>query len=222
MKPVYRLMFTTFIFAILQASAWADNSPEFSTELAHFQNTWAEINYSLPKDRKEKENAFEKLSAEVRQWVARNPESAETHIWQGVILSTYAGARGGLGALSLLKEAKKSLEQAISLDPNAMAGSAYMSLGTLYYQVPGWPLSFGDNDKAADYLTKALSLNPNGIEPNFFYADYLKEMGEYAQAKQYFEKALQAELRPKHLFTDTNRRTEIKEKLNELARSLSD
>ena len=53
-------------------------------------------------------------------------------------------------------QAKKLFERAIKLDPAAMDGSAYTSLGSLYYQVPGWPVGFGDDDKAKEMLLKGL------------------------------------------------------------------
>ena len=74
---------------------------------------------------------------------------------------------GGLGALGLVKQAKASLEQALAIDPQALAGSAYTSLGSLYYQVTGWPLGFGDDDKAEAMLKQSLAINPDGIDPNY-------------------------------------------------------
>ncbi|MFW5386410.1 MULTISPECIES: hypothetical protein [unclassified Yersinia (in: enterobacteria)] len=50
--------------------------------------------------------------------------------------------------MDLVKDAKVKLELAIKLDANALDGSAYTSLGTLYYQVPGWPIGFGDKKQA--------------------------------------------------------------------------
>ncbi len=64
-------------------------------------------------------------------------DRAEPEIWYGIIVASYAGAKGGLGALSLAKDAKQALEHALAIDPKALAGSAYTSLGSLYYQVPG-------------------------------------------------------------------------------------
>ncbi|QTG98208.1 tetratricopeptide repeat protein, partial [Vibrio furnissii] len=63
-------------------------------------------------------------------------------------------------ALSLVKEAKVLLEQVIETAPETLDGSAYTSLGSLYYQVPGWPIGFGDDDKAEAMLQKALEINP--------------------------------------------------------------
>ena len=107
---------------------------------------------------------------------------AEPQIWYGIIAASYAGARGGLGALSLAKDAKKALEQALEIDPKALDGSAYTSLGSLYYQVPGWPIGFGNDDKAREMLDKALALNPDGIDSNYFMGDFLYRKGDYAAA----------------------------------------
>ncbi len=64
-------------------------------------------------------------------------------------------------------------------DPDALHGSIYTSLGTLYAQVPGWPLGFGDNDNAKAYFNKALEVNPAGIDPNYFYAQFLYDQHHY-------------------------------------------
>jgi len=130
-------------------------------------------------------------------------------IWEAIIESSYAGAKGGLGALGLCKEARGNLEAALKLNPNALDGSAYTSLGTLYYKVPGFPVGFGDHDKARKLLKKALEINPNGIDPNYFYAEFLYEEGEYAQALQYLDKAAKAAPRPGRELADKGRRAEI-------------
>jgi len=116
------------------------------SSLQQVQTRWAEINYQLPAA--QREAAFAKLAAETERAVAGEPQAAELHIWHGIVLSTWAGAKGGLGALGLVKQAKAELEKAIELDAQALDGSAYTSLASLYYQVPGWPIGFGDEDKA--------------------------------------------------------------------------
>ena len=169
-------------------------SEQGQTQLQNLQDRWAEINYQLPKE--QRENAFASLSKQAQQAVAAEPNAAELQIWNGIILSTYAGAKGGLGALGLVKEAKASLEQGLALDPKALSGSAYTSLGSLYYQVPGWPVGFGDDEKAEVMLKQALAINPDGIDPNYFYGDYLARAKRFAEAKAALEKALQAPPRP--------------------------
>jgi tetratricopeptide (TPR) repeat protein len=171
------------------------------------QTRWAEINYQLPEN--QREAAFATLAAEAETQVRNNPKDAEFYIWRGIILSTYAGAKGGLGALDLVKQSKASLEQAVALNPNALDGSAYTSMGALYYQVPGWPIGFGDDEQAEKLLKQALQLNPNGIDPNYFYGDYLYRQKRYSEAKLALEKALAADARIGREVADQGRRAEI-------------
>jgi len=193
------------------APVWAGN---LEAELAGIQARWAEIQYQLPEDKQEK--AFEQLAGEAEAFVDAYPERAEPLIWQGIVLSTYAGAKGGLGALGLVKDARKSLEHALEIDPDALEGSAYTSLGSLYYQVPGWPLGFGDDDKARQFLLQALELNPDGIDPNYFYGDFLIEQDQPERAREYLNKALNAPERPGRPVADAGRREEIRSKLETL------
>ena len=171
------------------------------------QSRWAEINYQVPAAQREAE--FAKLAAEADTLVRSNPKDAEFYIWRGIILSTYAGAKGGLGALDLVKQSKASLEQAVALDPKALEGSAYTSMGALYYQVPGWPIGFGDDEQAEKLLKQALQLNPNGIDPNYFYGDFLFRQKRYSEAKLALEKAQAATARPGREVADRGRQAEI-------------
>jgi tetratricopeptide (TPR) repeat protein len=187
---------------------------DLETELASIQQRWAEIQYQMPED--EQEKAFENLVGDAEAFAAHYPDRSEPLIWKGIVLSTYAGAKGGLGALGLVKEARKTLEAAIAVDPDALDGSAYTSLGSLYYQVPGWPLSFGDEQQAEENLRKALAINPDGIDQNFFFGDFLLEQGEHKRAMIYLNKALKASPRPGRELADEGRRKEIRSRLDML------
>ncbi len=88
----------------------------------------------------------------------------------------------------------------------------------LYYKVPGWPLGFGDKDKARELLLKALALNPKGIDPNFFYGEYLLETRQPAEAVSYLERALQAPARAGRQIADTGRREEARQLLEQARR----
>ena len=82
--------------------------------------------------------------------------------------------------------------------------------------MPGWPLGFGDDEQAEKYLKKALAMNPDGIDPNYFYGDYLIEEGKYDEARKYLNKALNAPDRPARPIADKGRRAEIKAKLEKI------
>jgi tetratricopeptide (TPR) repeat protein len=199
------------VASLLIQPVWADN---LETDLAEIQQRWAEIQYQVAKDDKEK--AFEALAGQAETLTASYPGRAEALIWRAIVLSTWAGEKGGLGALGLVKDARRHLEKAIEIDDRALDGSAYTSLGSLYYQVPGWPIGFGDDDKARRLLQKALSINPDGIDPNFFFADYLLEQGEEDRARQYLERALSAPDRPGRTLADEGRRQEVRDRLAKL------
>ncbi|WP_419633932.1 tetratricopeptide repeat protein, partial [Thiolapillus sp.] len=175
--------------------------------LEDIQREWAVAKYQTAEDDQEK--AFEKLVARARQRVESNPGDAAAKVWLAIALSTDAGVNGGLGALGKVKEARKYLEEAEKIDPDVLNGSVYTSLGSLYYQVPGWPIGFGNDDKAEEYLKKALKLNPDGIDPNYFYADYLLEEGKPKLALKYLENARAAPARSGRPVADRGRHQEI-------------
>jgi tetratricopeptide (TPR) repeat protein len=193
--------------ALLTFGTEAAPSAGFEAELAAIQQAWAVANYENSGDARER--ALASLEVTAADFADRNPRRAEALIWKGIVESTHAGARGGLGALSLAKKARASLEAALALDPTALDGSAYTSLGTLYYKVPGFPLGFGDRDKADELLHKALEINPDGIDANFFYGELQYERGNYAEALRSLEKANRAAPRPGRELADHGRRGEI-------------
>jgi tetratricopeptide (TPR) repeat protein len=191
------------------ATAWADT---VSDGVADLQHGWAKAYYQVPE--KQKESTFKDLATKARQFTAANPGRAEPMVWEAIILSSYAKFAGGLGALDKAKAARDLLEQAEKIQPDVLDGSVYTSLGSLYYKVPRWPIGFGDKKKARDYLEKAVKANPNGIDPNYFYGDFLLEQGEYAKAKEYLEKALAAPARPGRDDADQGRRAEVQQDLD--------
>ena len=202
--------------ALLAAGGARAQPAELDAELAEIQQAWAHANYEVPAG-DARLAALEALVARADAFAHRYPSRAEPLIWEGIVESTYAGAKGGLGALRHAKDALRHLEAARAIDPRALDGSAYTSIGTLYYKVPGFPLAFGDKDKARAYLEKALEIDPAGIDQNYFYADYLYEQGEYRRALHYAERAAHAPPRPSRASADRGRRQEI-EALAEKAR----
>lgn len=178
------------------------------------QEQWAEIKYKTPE--KQQEEAYNKLAQQARKLSEQNPGVAEVLIWEGIVLSSEAGAKGGLGALGLAKEAKAKLEEAMKINDKALAGSAYTSLATLYAKVPGWPIGFGDKERAEEFFRKSLALNPAGIDPNFFYGEYLIDRSRVGEAKPYLEAALKAPARPGRELADSGRRQEVQALLAKL------
>jgi tetratricopeptide (TPR) repeat protein len=203
-----RSLYAALAFLLLTSLASAASPDGLDAELAAVQSAWAVANYETPAGAA-RVQAFEALSQRAQALVQAFPSRPEPLIWQGIVLSTYAGAKGGLGALGLAKQSRAALEAAMKIDPDALQGSGYTSLGTLYYKVPGFPIGFGNKSKAREYLEHALAINPDGIDPNFFYGEFLLEQDEYPQALEHLQKALRAPPRPGREVADAGRRKEI-------------
>ena len=199
------------LIATLVPTLHAQPAANVGDAVTELQRDWERIRYQSPAA--EREKAFEALSAKAHKVSESFPGRAEPLVWEGIIVSSWAGEKGGLGALGLVKQAKALYESAIAIDGNALEGSAYNSLGVLYYKVPGWPIAFGDKAKAKELLQKALAINPNGIDANFFYGEYLVETRHPQEAVPYLERALQAPPRPGRQVADTGRREEARDLL---------
>ena len=192
------------LIILLPMMAFAQSTEEVVSEL---QREWAVANYEIKGDAQIK--AYEALIEKADVAVVENSRSAEILVWNGIIKSAFAGVKGGLGARSDAKQARIQLEASLEIDASALNGSAYASLGTLYSKVPGWPVGFGSDKKAVQFLKMALEINPDGIDPNYFYADYLLDKKDYAGAEEYFLKALDAEPRTERPIADAGRKQEI-------------
>lgn len=193
-------------------SAFAETTP-LDASIAKLQHDWAIGFYQIPE--KEKEAAFEKLVKEAHAVTVAHPDRAEALIWEGIITSTLAKYQSIFSAGGTAKAARDLLLTAEKLDANALNGSALTSLGSLYYKVPRFG-SFGDYDKANEYLERALKINPDGIDPNFFMGELMVERGDRTKALEYFKKALNAPARPGREDADTGRKAEIEAAISKI------
>ena len=177
-----------------------------SATIVELTHRWAKVTYQTAQA--QQNEGYKGLVLAAEQAEQAYPGRAEPLIWKAIALSSAAKVEGGLAGLSKAKQARELLLSAEKIDPGALSGSIYSSLGTLYAKVPGWPIGFGDKAKAAAYLKQALALNPGGIDPNFFYGEFLSDQGHYAEAAEYVNRALAAPPRPGREDSDSGRRLE--------------
>lgn len=203
---------TTFAAALTlcmaAAPALAAEPVEIDSRLDALAAGWAHANYQV-QDKAARAAEAAKVAAQADGLAKQNPGRAEPLVWEAIALATEGGAEGGLKGLGHAKAAKALLERAEQMNPKALGdGSVYTSLGSLYAAVPGFPIGFGDAGKARAYLQKALAVNPTGIDPNYFYGDFLMHQGDYAGAVRALERAVAAPQRPGRAVADQGRREE--------------
>ena len=186
------LIFVVFLL-LFARSALADTMQD---RVSQIEESWADTTAVEPTP--ERKNVFLQLAEDISDVVTAFPGQAEPLILKSAILLTMAEDASSFVALGLVKQAKNLLSLAIDINPEAREGSALVTMGVLYYKVPGWPIAFGDNNEAEAYLLKALEVNPNGVTSNYFYAEFLIEQGKDELALNYLNKAIDAKIDPKH------------------------
>ena len=201
---------TTFV-VFLSLFATSALATELSDAISGLENAWSAAYYQGSEG--QQKQMYPRLLKEAEELTQRYPEAAEPKIWQATIIAANAALESTLTVLSSLETAKSLLEQAIRQNPAALDGAAHVTLGTLYYRVPGWPISFGDTHKAEQLLKTSLSINPNGIDANYFYADFLLRQDRTGEAEDYLRKAAQAPIRKQQFFADSQLQNEAKQAL---------
>lgn len=163
---------------------------DFHGDIRALAQQWANARYETAGDERKTKLADAIKSAD--EFVQKYPDSADSYLWAGVVRCSLAEMESKLTALGLVKECRTKLERSLAIDPNVEDGYAYGVLGTLYAKVPGWPLAFGDKKKADEFLQKSLAIAPAGMNANYFYAKFLFDQGDIAQARIYIERATNA------------------------------
>jgi tetratricopeptide (TPR) repeat protein len=199
------------IFACLSGGpAEASNNKAMDADLHAIALAWEHIKF----DEDGASVQFDHIDALAKRaagLVQKYPERSEPLIWEGIVTSEEAGMASTLSAMGYAKSAKALLEEALKKDPAALDAGAPTSLGVLYYRVPGFPFGFGDNKKARELLAQAVSLAPNGMDANYFYADFLMSQREYAAADKLLRHALSLPPQTDRPLWDKNRRAVIRE-----------
>lgn len=201
-------MFRATVVVFLLLIALSASASELANAIADLESAWAAAYYQGSEA--QQKQAYPLLRKQAEELVGRYPGAAEPKIWQATIMVTNAGFESALTALSTLEAAKALLETAIQQNPKALDGAAYLTLGTLYYMVPGWPVSFGDNQLAEQMLRASLAVNPNGIDANYYYGDFLLQQDRVREAESYFLKASLASVRKQQVLSDSRLQQQAK------------
>ena len=189
MKKITKWMMVTAIGLMAVSSASAG---EVDEAVLNLQHEWAIANYKTADD--QKEVTFKVLVDKAAALTTKYADRAEPKIWEAIIRAGYAGAMGGVSsmfnAMPQMEKGRDLLLAAEKIDANALHGSVYTTLGSFYYMVPGGFIGFGDDDKALEYLNKAIAIAPDDMDANYFMGDYWLEQKKYKKAVPYLQKVL--------------------------------
>ncbi len=207
LRPLNRAAIILGVLVSLIHPAQAEDVPN-PTSIQIIKNQWETTFYATPED--QQLALLKPLSLQAESLIQQFPQRAEPLIVAALIQCSLAANEGGFSALGHVKKARSFVERALAIDPLAMDGSAYVILGNLYYRLPGWPISFGDNEIAKSYLETAVRLFPNGLDSNYFYGDFLLDEGEPGEALPFLERADLAAIRPDSRLSDLKLKEELK------------
>jgi tetratricopeptide (TPR) repeat protein len=215
----YPIALATFFLVAGIGSAAATEST-FTADLAAIEHEFDVANF-VTTDETARRAAFDALVLHAGELSKKYPDRVEAIAWEGIVLSTYAGEVSAMNAMKYAKAARAALLRAERMDPAALGGGLYASLGALYSKVPGGLIGFGDDELAAEYFTKALEVDPNNIDSNYFYGEFLVDQGDYAEAVAALDRALKAPTVETRPVFDAGRRAEIRELLATAQREAS-
>ncbi len=165
------------------------DNPEFLWKKARLYYFYGD---NIAQERDYKLENFERGLELIEKAEELDDQSADIYYWKASLTGMRGQTRGVLQSLFMVSPMKEALERTIELDPDY--DSAYFVLGILYREVPGWPLSIGDDKKSVEYLEKALSYRPDDLEWKYELALSLIEKKERERALQILEEIVNTDL----------------------------
>lgn len=150
--------------------------------------------------------------------IEMSPKSIPGNFWKAAAIGKQGLDIGITKSLSNAKPMKKHLEVVLAQDEKLEQGGPHRAMGRLYFKLPGWPISFGDNKKSEEHLRKAVKIDPKHLGNRAYLAETLEALGKDKEAREHMEYVLSAKVNPK-------RKREMQEFVNiatDLKKELSD
>jgi len=167
--------------------------------------------YAAPADRVE---LFTQATTYAGRAVEAAPLGVDGRYWNALTTGRLGEARGILRSLAAAGEMRTELEAVLELAPEH--AGAHFALGMLYHQLPGWPISFGNNNQALEYMSTAVELAPENTTYLLGLAELLLDMRRRADALDHLEAIIGMPLTP----TEPVESAEDKQRAGDLLRRL--
>jgi len=205
------------IAAMSLAPARAARAESLDDSLLTIEDRWAVAAHET-NDKRKRQNLRELLD-DVRGLHKLYPEKPEAAAWHGIVARSYMDVSA---SMRIAKEARDALLVAESIDPLVLDGQVYAHLGALYSEVSSAFGGFGSKTRGIGYLWKAITVDPQGIDANYFYAELLFKEKDYVAARNVLLRANDAPERPGHPKADRARKLEVVNLLAAVERKLED
>lgn len=150
-------------------------------ELSRLEFMQAQL--ELDKDRRVQ--LFESCVAIADQVLALNANDVKGLFWKAAAMGKMAEDSGILNALRMIRPMEKMLLKVVALDERYENAGAHRALGRMYHKLPGFPISFGSNQKALMHLKRAHDLFPQDVITRAFYAELLYDEGKRGEARKH-------------------------------------
>lgn len=139
----------------------------------------------LEMDKDRRVQLFERCVAIADQALALNANDVRGLFWKAAAMGKMAEDSGIVNAFRMLRPMEKMLLKVVALDEKYENAGAHRALGRMYHKLPGFPISFGSNQKALAHLKRAHELFPRDIITRAFYAEVLYDEGRKAEARRH-------------------------------------
>lgn len=171
---------------------WLEHAPHEYEVLWRLARAYEWVGrYAVPT---EQADWFATAVAYAERAVETHPGGVDGRYWHALTLGRLGETQGVLRSLSVVSEMRRELETVLELAPDH--AGAHFALGMLYYRLPGWPLSFGDNNRALEYMTAAVELAPDNTTYRLGLAELLLDMRRRDEAIALLEAILEMPLTP--------------------------
>lgn len=100
---------------------------------------------------------YEEGAGYAREAIEIDPSIAEAYFWEAANRGSVGQTRGVLNSLFMASDLDELLHKALRRDEDYP--EPYFMLGTLYRELPGGPISFGDDDAAVSFGRLAVDLH---------------------------------------------------------------
>ncbi|MDZ4677343.1 MAG: TRAP transporter TatT component family protein [Oligoflexia bacterium] len=174
--------------------------------------------YAVDHDKKdERIKRYQKAIDAADKSLALNTKNITANFWKAAAIGKQGLDIGISKAFGNAPAMKKHLEIILSIDEKFEQAGAHRAMGRLYYELPGWPFSFGSFPKALEHMKKAVALAPEHYGNRIYYAQAeLKHTGNKDLARPQIEAVLNMKDDPQHRIEQTEFRElalELKKKL---------